>query len=88
MDAQGIDVVCFTGHKSLLGPQGTGGLCVREGVEVRPLLVGGTGVQSFLETQPEEWPTRLEAGTLNSHGLAGGRPGVPGADGPGEGPGP
>ena len=71
MDAQGIDVVCFTGHKSLLGPQGTGGLCVREGVEVRPLLVGGTGVQSFLETQPEEWPTRLEAGTLNSHGLAG-----------------
>ena len=48
MDAQGIDVVCFTGHKSLLGPQGTGGLCVREGVEVRPLLVGGTGVQSFL----------------------------------------
>ena len=38
---------------------------------MRSLLVGGTGVQSFLETQPEEWPTRLEAGTLNSHGLAG-----------------
>ena len=71
MEAQGVDVVCFTGHKSLLGPQGTGGLCVREGVDVRPLLTGGTGVQSFLETQPEQWPTRLEAGTLNSHGLAG-----------------
>ena len=71
MEAQGADVVCFTGHKSLLGPQGTGGLCVREGVDVRPCLTGGTGVQSFLESQPEEWPTRLEAGTLNSHGIAG-----------------
>ena len=71
MSAQRIDVVCFTGHKGLLGPQGTGGLCVGEGVDIRPWLVGGTGVQSFLETQPEEWPTRLEAGTLNSHGIAG-----------------
>lgn len=71
MAAQQIDVVCFTGHKSLLGPQGTGGLCVGEGVDVRPFAVGGTGVQSFLETQPEEYPTRLEAGTLNSHGIAG-----------------
>ena len=71
MEADGIDVVCFTGHKSLLGPQGTGGLRVREGVEIRPFAVGGTGVQSYLETQPQEYPTRLEAGTLNSHGLAG-----------------
>lgn len=71
MERQHIDVVCFTGHKSLLGPQGTGGLCVREGVEVRPFAVGGTGVQSYLETQPMEYPTRLEAGTLNSHGIAG-----------------
>ena len=71
MAAQHIDVVCFTGHKSLLGPQGTGGLCVGEGVDIRPFAVGGTGVQSFLETQPEEYPTRLEAGTLNSHGIAG-----------------
>lgn len=71
MAAQKIDVVCFTGHKSLLGPQGTGGLCVGEGVDVRPFAVGGTGVQSFLKTQPEEYPTRLEAGTLNSHGIAG-----------------
>lgn len=71
MAAQHIDVVCFTGHKSLLGPQGTGGLCVGESVDIRPFAVGGTGVQSFLETQPEEYPTRLEAGTLNSHGIAG-----------------
>ena len=71
MEEQHIDVVCFTGHKSLLGPQGTGGLCVREGVNIRPFAVGGTGVQSFSETQPAEYPTRLEAGTLNSHGLAG-----------------
>ena len=71
MEALGSDVLCFTGHKSLLGPQGTGGLCVRPGVEIRPLLTGGTGVQSYRETQPEAYPTRLEAGTLNGHGLAG-----------------
>ena len=71
MEALGVDVLCFTGHKSLLGPQGTGGLCVRPGVEIRPLLTGGTGVQSYRETQPEAYPTRLEAGTLNGHGLAG-----------------
>ncbi len=71
MERDHIDVVCFTGHKGLMGPQGTGGLCAGPGVELRPLLVGGTGVQSFSETQPAEYPTRLEAGTLNSHGLAG-----------------
>lgn len=71
MAKQGVSVVCFTGHKSLLGPQGTGGLCVGEGVEIQPLLVGGTGVHSFSKEQPMDYPTRLEAGTLNSHGLAG-----------------
>lgn len=71
MEDMGIDVLCFTGHKSLMGPQGTGGLCVRPGVEIRPLLTGGTGVQSYRETQPEAYPTRLEAGTLNGHGIAG-----------------
>ena len=69
--AMGIDVVCFTGHKSLMGPQGTGGLCLRKGLEIRPFTVGGTGVQSYSEAQPGEYPTRLEAGTLNGHGLAG-----------------
>ena len=64
-------VVCFTGHKSLMGPQGTGGLAVAEGVEIRPWCVGGTGVQTELEQQPPQYPTRLEAGTRNGHGIAG-----------------
>ena len=71
MREMGIDVLCFTGHKGLMGPQGTGGICVADGVEVLPLLEGGTGVHSFDRRQPREWPTRLEAGTLNVHGLAG-----------------
>ncbi len=71
MAEQDIDVVCFTGHKALMGPQGTGGLAVAEGVDVRPWNVGGTGVHSFDAMQPKGWPTRLEAGTLNGHGLAG-----------------
>ena len=54
-----------------MGPQGTGGLCVREGVEIRPWKVGGSGVHSYDTHQPAEYPTRLEAGTLNSHGIAG-----------------
>ena len=66
-----IDILCFTGHKGLLGPQGTGGLWVREGVAVRPLLSGGSGVQSHSKTHPTQMPTALEAGTLNTHGLAG-----------------
>ena len=69
--ALNIDILCFTGHKGLLGPQGTGGLYVRDGVEVKPYLSGGTGVQTYNEHQPPEMPTRLEAGTLNGHGLAG-----------------
>ena len=67
----GIDVLCFTGHKGLLGPQGTGGLYVRPEVQVRPLVVGGSGVHSFSEEHPAEMPTALEAGTLNVPGLAG-----------------
>lgn len=66
-----IDILCFTGHKGLLGPQGTGGLYVREGVAVRPLLSGGSGVQTYLRHHPAEMPTALEAGTMNTHGLAG-----------------
>lgn len=71
MQAMGIDVLCFTGHKGLMGPQGTGGLCIMSGVDIRPFKVGGSGVQSYSKTQPEEYPTRLEAGTLNGHGIAG-----------------
>ncbi len=66
-----IDVLCFTGHKGMLGPQGTGGMYVREGVSVRSLKAGGTGVQTYSKTQPTQMPTVLEAGTLNGHGIAG-----------------
>ena len=71
MAAQHIDILCFTGHKSLMGPQGTGGLCLGEGVNLRPWKVGGTGVQTYSRSQPEQLPTLLEAGTLNGHGIAG-----------------
>lgn len=67
----GIDILCFTGHKGLMGPQGTGGIYVRPGLAVRPFKVGGSGVHSFLTTHPSEMPTVLEAGTLNGHGIAG-----------------
>lgn len=67
----GIDVLCFTGHKSLLGPQGTGGMYVRTGVEIRPLLSGGSGVDTYNPYHPSQMPAALEAGTLNGHGIAG-----------------
>ena len=71
MESMKIGVLCFTGHKGLMGPQGTGGLCIRNGVEIRPWNVGGSGEQSYLHRQPEQYPARLEAGTLNSHGILG-----------------
>ncbi|MBI2940439.1 MAG: aminotransferase class V-fold PLP-dependent enzyme [Chloroflexi bacterium] len=73
IDAQGLglDLVAFTGHKGLFGPTGTGGLYVREGVELEPLLRGGTGSYSELERQPDFLPDRFESGTLNVLGLAG-----------------
>ncbi len=69
--SDGVSAVCFTGHKALLGPQGTGGFCLGSGVEVEPLLRGGTGVQTFSKVHPPQMPVRLEAGTHNLHGLAG-----------------
>ena len=71
MEEMNIDILCFTGHKGLMAPQGTGGLCIREGVEIRPFKVGGSGVHSYDKEQPSPYPTRLEAGTLNAHGIAG-----------------
>ena len=71
VQALGVDVLCFTGHKALLGPQGTGGLYVRPGLTMAPLVVGGSGIHSFDETHPSQMPTALEAGTLNVPGLAG-----------------
>lgn len=69
--AMGIDVLAFTGHKGLLGPQGTGGLWVREGVEIEPVFFGGTGGDSMPPGMPEAMPDRLEPGTLNGPGIAG-----------------
>ena len=67
----GIDALCFTGHKGLFGPQGTGGLCIRKGLDISPLIVGGSGTDSYAKTQPEDLPEALEAGTRNGPGIAG-----------------
>ena len=71
MKAQAIDIVAFTGHKSLLGPTGIGGLCVGEGVEIRHTRAGGTGVRSAVRPHLDEYPYRLEYGTPNVMGIAG-----------------
>lgn len=71
MKKSNIDIVCFTGHKGLMGPQGTGGLCIKKGMEIKPLKTGGSGIKTYSKTQPENMPTRLEAGTLNGHSIAG-----------------
>ena len=56
MKEDNIDILCFTGHKGLMGPQGIGGICIRKGVEIRPLKTGGTGILSFSKTQPGVLP--------------------------------
>ncbi len=71
MDKDNLDVLAFTGHKSLLGPTGIGGLYVREGIEIRHTRAGGTGVRSAQRTHLDEYPYRLEYGTLNVLGVAG-----------------
>lgn len=71
VERENVDMLAFTGHKSLLGPMGTGGLYIAEGVELRPLKEGGTGGDSLLERQPNYLPDRFEAGTLNVGGIAG-----------------
>jgi len=65
------DVVVFTGHKSFLGPMGIGGLYVREGIDIKHTRAGGTGVRSAVRTHLDEYPYRLEYGTLNVLGVAG-----------------
>lgn len=67
----GIDVLCFTGHKGLMGPQGTGGLVVRQGLAFPSLYVGGSGTDSYAKTHPSRMPEALEAGTRNGPGIAG-----------------
>lgn len=71
MDEYGISVLCLTGHKGLLGPQGTGAILVRKGVVVQPFRVGGSGISSYSKNHPIGMPMALEAGTMNLHGIAG-----------------
>lgn len=71
VEKDNIDLLAFSGHKGLLGPQGTGGLYVREGLNLRVLKEGGTGSSSSSMIQPDELPDRFESGTLNTPGIAG-----------------
>ena len=76
VQAMNIDVLCFTGHKSLMGPMGIGGMYVREGVEIRHTRAGGTGVRSAQRAHLDEYPWRMEYGTPNVMGIAGLHAGV------------
>lgn len=73
VEAMNIDLLAFTGHKSLFGPQGTGGLYIRQGLDAKiaPLMMGGTGSRSEFEEQPDFMPDKYESGTQNAIGLAG-----------------
>ena len=71
IQAQNIDLLAFTGHKSLLGPMGTGGLVVNCNAKIDPLISGGTGGDSAYEYQPDYYPNHLEAGTMNVSGIIG-----------------
>ncbi|MCK4761067.1 MAG: aminotransferase class V-fold PLP-dependent enzyme [Candidatus Aminicenantes bacterium] len=76
IEEQNVDIIAFTGHKSLLGPTGIGGLYVKEGIEIKHTRAGGTGVRSAVKTHLDEYPYRLEYGTLNAVGVAGLHTGV------------
>jgi len=69
-------ILAFTGHKSLFGPTGTGGMCFGEKVKMRPLIFGGTGSSSDYDTQPNILPDKFESGTINIMGLAGLKAGI------------
>ncbi len=71
MEAMGVDLLAFAGHKGLYGPHGTGGLVVRPGLVLETWVEGGSGAESEPETMPETLPLRLEAGTQNAAGIAG-----------------
>jgi len=71
-----IDILAFTGHKGLLGPTGTGGLCFTEDIGIEPLMQGGSGSRSEMEYHPEMLPDRLESGTINGVGIAGLKAGI------------
>lgn len=66
-----VAAACFTGHKALHGPQGTGGICIHKKLKLTPIITGGDGMKSFSKEQPDELPAMLEAGTANVPGIAG-----------------
>lgn len=66
-----LSAICFSGHKSLFGPQGTGAICLSPSFYPRPLVIGGSGSSSFATEHPQQMPDHLEAGTQNTHGIAG-----------------
>ncbi len=76
VEAMAIDLLAAPGHKGLMGPPGTGFLYVREGLQLNPLIYGGTGGRSHSDLPPEEMPERLEVGTLNTPGIVGLKAGV------------
>lgn len=69
MKKNNIDILCFTGHKALGGIQGSGGLCIEGNIDIKPFKVGGSGINSYDKKHPSEYPTRLEAGTMNVCGI-------------------
>jgi selenocysteine lyase/cysteine desulfurase len=71
MDEWGIDVLVYTGHKGLFGPSGIGGMIIAEDIEIRQVRTGGTGVNSVSPFHPDEYPHRMESGTLSIPGIAG-----------------
>lgn len=76
VEKQNIDLLAFPGHKSLYGPQGTGGLFVRDGIYIEAFKEGGTGSSSESIYQPDLMPDKLESGTPNTPGIAGLKEGV------------
>lgn len=64
-----IDILCLPGHKGLMGLMGTGALLLADGIDVKPLIYGGTGSFSMIKEQPDIYPDRLESGTLNLPGI-------------------
>ena len=71
MDEWGIDILVYTGHKGLFGPSGIGGMIVAEDIDIRQVRTGGTGVNSVSPFHPDEYPHRLESGTVSIPGIAG-----------------
>ena len=76
MEKMNLDILCFSGHKGLLGNSGVGGFCLAQSIEIEPLISGGTGMDSFNHFQSDYYPEHVEAGTRNMTGIASLKAGV------------